>query len=110
MINILIIYNKSSIVEFSADGHSNFDELGKDIVCAAVSAVTQTAVIGLVDVLSIDVKLKRCDGYLKCILPADLSVEDRRNANIVLDTMFSGLKSIQYGYKDYISIEEKEVR
>ena len=32
---------------FSAHGHADFDEHGKDIVCAAVSAVLQAARLGL---------------------------------------------------------------
>jgi uncharacterized protein YsxB (DUF464 family) len=34
-------------LKIEADGHANFDHPGKDIVCASVSAIIQTAVLGL---------------------------------------------------------------
>ena len=39
---------------FTASGHSGFAERGHDIVCAAVSALTQTCELGLSDVLGLE--------------------------------------------------------
>lgn len=78
-------------------------------MCAAVSAVAQTAVIGLTDVAGLSPEYRQQDGFLQCILPAGLSDKDRKTAEIVLQTMLAGLKSIQCGYSDFISIEEREV-
>lgn len=38
---------KSGLVSIKVEGHANYDEHGKDIVCSAVSAITQTALLGL---------------------------------------------------------------
>lgn len=43
MINIYLTKNSITI-----DGHADYAESGKDIVCAAVSAVLQTTQIGLI--------------------------------------------------------------
>lgn len=110
MINVSIIYDNGSIREFSVDGHAGYSESGRDIVCAAVSAVTQTAVIGLTEVLGLKIKYEQKDGWLRCVLPGNMNSEDRKLAGAVLNTMLAGLQSIQYSYKDYISIKEKEVR
>lgn len=37
----------SGLVVIKAEGHANYAEHGKDIVCASVSTVLQTAVLGL---------------------------------------------------------------
>lgn len=37
----------SGDVQISIKGHANSNEYGKDIVCAGVSAVVQTALLGL---------------------------------------------------------------
>jgi uncharacterized protein YsxB (DUF464 family) len=110
MIRISVRYGRDGSIEaFSVNGHAGYDEAGRDIVCAAVSAVVQTAVIGLTDVVGLSPEYHRQDGFLQCILPTGLSDKDRKAAGLVLHTMLAGLKSIQYGYSDFISIEEREV-
>ena len=37
-------------------GHTGYAEEGEDIVCAAVSSVVQTAVLGLMQLVGIDVE------------------------------------------------------
>ena len=98
-----------SIEEFTVKGHAGCGEAGRDIVCAAVSAVVQTAVIGLTDIAGLNPEYHQRDGFLQCILPGELSEEEKRTAGVVLRTMLAGLKSIQYGYPDLLSIEEREV-
>lgn len=96
------------ISRFEVSGHAGYDVPGKDIVCAAVSAVVQTAVIGLTDVIGLKVEYRQKNGNARCIIPKGLSVEQREKADIVLRTMVYGLKSIQSGYSEHISVLEKE--
>ena len=58
-----------NIVGFEVSGHSGYSERGKDIVCAAVSAIVQTAVIGLTEVLGIKVDYRQKAGEARCIIP-----------------------------------------
>ena len=44
---ITVLKKHGRLVGFEAKGHSGYAEAGEDIVCAAVSAVMQTAVIGI---------------------------------------------------------------
>jgi hypothetical protein len=46
MININIFMEDGKI-NISAEGHANYAEHGKDIVCSAISAIVQTTVMGL---------------------------------------------------------------
>ena len=59
MITIKINRNeKNEIVSFSLNGHAGYDVNGKDIVCAAVSAVTNMILIGLNEILNIKLKFE----------------------------------------------------
>ena len=44
------------ITGFSCSGHSGYAEEGSDIVCAAISALTQGAVIGLKEVIGLEAR------------------------------------------------------
>ncbi|MGI6189058.1 MAG: ribosomal-processing cysteine protease Prp [Clostridiales bacterium] len=98
-----------NIVGFEVSGHSGYSERGKDIVCAAVSAIVQTAVIGLTEVLGIKVDYRQKAGEARCIIPEELSGGQIEKINIILKTMLHGLMSIQEGYSDYIRVEERRL-
>lgn len=91
MIKVKIIRNQEQhIVEFYVTGHANKGPRGQDIVCAGVSALTQTAVLGLDHHLGTKIHLDIASGNLKmCLLdnPDPLT-------NAVLETMLIGLTEI----------------
>ncbi|HBG75712.1 ribosomal-processing cysteine protease Prp [Eubacteriales bacterium mix99] len=110
MIRVFVQYGQDGLIrEFAVKGHAGHGEAGRDIVCAAVSAVAQTAVIGLTDVVGICPKMVQKDGLLHCILPDGMSEREQAMAGTVLRTMFAGLKSIKCGYPNLLSIVEREV-
>lgn len=51
MTKITFFRRSGRFVGFCAEGHSGFSDEGSDIVCAAVSAVTQTAAIQAEEIL-----------------------------------------------------------
>lgn len=91
MIKINIVRNKLGYIEgFCVLGHANTAPHGHDIVCAGVSALTQTAVIGLERYLGHQVSLDIADGKLIVTLkdnPDDLT-------GAILETMVLGLREI----------------
>lgn len=91
------------------EGHSGFDEAGRDIVCSAVSAIVQTAVIGLEEVAGIKPIYHQKSGLADLKMPSGLPIAKTRKANIILETMLLGLKSIELGYGEYITIRERKV-
>lgn len=110
MIKVRIKRNSNQhISEFKITGHAYADEPGKDIVCAAVSMLTQTIILGLIEVLKVEVSYEIADGYLICCLPDELSQQERQQVNNLLDTMVLGIKNIQESYSQYISVHDKEV-
>ncbi len=110
MIIIRIFRNQDNqIYQFDISGHAHADEPGKDIVCAAVSALSQTTLLGLREVAGIETAHKIEHGYLNCSIPNELSDEKGREAQLLLETMVIGLKSMQKGYSKYIELHDKEV-
>lgn len=106
---ITVLKKHGRLVGFEAKGHSGYAEAGEDIVCAAVSAVMQTAVIGITDLVKCPAAFEMQDGELYLML--DRSVEDPewQQAELILGTMRLGLRSIQQEYSDYLKLIEREV-
>lgn len=102
--------NNQRILAFSVTGHSGYAHRGADIVCAGVSAVTQTTVLGLQQVLGIDCKGSQAAGEMHCALPADLDMALAEKADLLLSTMEQGLVALASAYADYVRIlNSKEV-
>lgn len=109
MINISIIRDKESFIwEFTIRGHAMYARSGKDIVCAAVSAVAYTALGGLQELCGIE-NYSDEDGYMKCSLPLDVTQEQKARAGIILDTMVIGLRQIELVYPKFVSVVDEEV-
>ncbi len=89
------------------DGHTGYGAEGEDIVCAALSSIVQTAVLGLMGVAGISVELMRDDknGILDMSLPDTLSQTRRHDADVILETMLMGIADLYEGYSDFIELE-----
>jgi len=110
MIHIVIYRDSAENIQgFLVEGHAGYADHGRDIVCAGVSAIAQTALLGLNDVANIKPAYEINDGWLKCTVPSNISAADREKANIILKTMLQGFRSIQLKYRKFLSIEEREV-
>lgn len=97
-----------AVVAFSASGHAGFSYRGTDIVCAAVSVLTQTAVNALPEHAGVTpaVEIDEESGYLRCVLPAAMGARERERAQLILETMVTGLRGIAREYSDYIQLKE----
>ena len=81
-------------------GHAGYDEYGKDIVCAAVSAVTLTCALGLRDILGKQGTYDSENGFMNVNI-ADKADEQ---SELLVKTMLQGLKMIQGKYPDTIKL------
>ena len=98
---------------FTASGHAGSRKIrGYDLVCCAISALTQTGVNALITVAGTEptVTLDEQTGYLRCILPDEMNMQTREKAEIVLRTVIQGLTDIQNIYPKFIRIQQKEWR
>ncbi len=104
---VSIFRNRANdIFGFSAKGHADDQsEKGFDIYCAAVSAITQTACIGLEEVAKAKVKLKIHDGFLSAFV-SEKDAEDIR-CQTIFKTLILGLQSFDEANPGYIQILEE---
>lgn len=79
---------------FEATGHTGMAAPGQDVACAAVSALTQSAALGLERHLGIDVTVVAGQGRFGCRLPSGLPADVRLRAEDILETMRLGLVEI----------------
>ncbi len=105
MTKVSVTRRGGKIVSVVCDGHTDYGQKGEDIVCAALSSIVQTAVLGLMAVAGINAKLNRSDGFLELHLPTDLGEEARHDADTILETMLLGVADLYEGYSDFIELE-----
>lgn len=105
MIRVRVRYVSGRIASFEASGHAGAAQYGRDIVCAAVSAVTQTAIEGLRQVAGVHPEVLRDDdtGFLSANLGPDLT---NREAQTILATMLVGLRAIAKDNPRYVRIDD----
>lgn len=115
MIRITIYKDKNNYIKrYSVSGHANYDEHGRDIVCAAVSVLTQTTLLSINRVAKIEedqifYSINQKSGYLDVEILDDISVEEFKNAQIILMSLVVGLESVIDSYPDYVTLEYREV-
>jgi uncharacterized protein YsxB (DUF464 family) len=106
MTAVKIYRQNGRIKKVACDGHTDYGEEGEDIVCAALSSVVQTAILGLMRVAAINLDYKILDqsGSLEFTLPS-LNESDRQNADMILETMLCGIADLNEGYSKFIKLE-----
>lgn len=90
---------------FKAEGHASFARRNKDIVCAAISALTQTTVNSLDEINHEDIEVATDDG----LLIFNLKSNKEPSSQILLQSLYLGLEGIskEYGTK-YCKVVIKE--
>lgn len=109
MITVTVTRENGNPVGFRVSGHANMGEYGEDLVCAAVSAIVQTAILGITEVCHISAGVSIDEGKTTCILSKDASADEIQSAGIVINTMIAGLRSIQHSYHRTLKFLNKEV-
>lgn len=94
---------------FEALGHTDYAQNGEDIVCAGISALTQAALMGIREHLKLPVAWEMEDGYLYCMLASEVEDPAWHDAEIILETMALGLRSLAETYATFIKLIEREV-
>lgn len=94
------------IAGFTVRGHAGLAPRGRDIVCAAVSALAQAAVAGLEDHLGLSPRVLTRPGYLECELAAGQEEDPRVQA--ILCTMLLGLRGVAEGRPGRVRVEDSE--
>ena len=102
MIEISLHCRGTYLTGFDISGHAGYSEEGSDIVCAAVSALAQTALLGLMEYLPRDVQYDMDDGLMRVMItkPCDASQH-------ILHTLELGLKEIARQYDEYVTLHSQ---
>ena len=114
MVTVTMLQQSGRTVGFTSTGHANHGEAGKDIVCSAISALTQTCFLGLVQVVGLQegaqiaVSIDEAKG-MTCVLAGDTRGEQLEKAELLFLTMEAGLASIAEGYRKALKIRHREV-
>ena len=101
-----------ALLGYRANGHSGYAGAGADIVCAAISALTQTTLNGLKNVLKAPVMFEIDDrrAFIEAELTPEATEEQIAQAQLLLETLLQGLQAIQRGYPRNVRIIFKERR
>ncbi|MDD3919572.1 MAG: ribosomal-processing cysteine protease Prp [Eubacteriales bacterium] len=109
MTTVTLLRQQNKLVGFTAAGHTEAGEYGSDIVCSAVSALTQTTVMALEELLHASMALQVEAGDMHCVLAADTPESTARDADLLLAAMSIGLGAIQKQYPENLIVQEREV-
>lgn len=101
MIRIKVIKENGNIVHLSLKGHANSDEKGKDLVCAAISAIITGGMNALENPNSFKLVLE--EGNAEISLLTSATKNDYQTLNVI----FVQLKTVMESNKKYIKIIEK---
>ncbi len=107
MVTIELFYRDESLVAYDLSGHALSRKKGEeyDLLCAAVSVLAITTTNGLTDVVMIKPEeLLVKDGRLRCVLPGELSNEQKLQADALLKTLVLGLESLAADYPKHVRI------
>lgn len=96
--------------KFEIKGHAGYDVYNRDIVCAGVTAVAQTAVLGLESLNTVSIKKKISDGYMYVEIKDTGSNNDSIRLCAIIDTMVLGLKDIERDYPTYVKVFDRRCK
>ena len=101
-----------ALTGYTAQGHSGYAEAGYDIVCAAVSALTQSTLNGLKNVLKAPVMFEVDDvrAFMEARLTPEVTQAQFESAQLLLKTLLEGLQAIQREYPQNLAIIFQERR
>ena len=94
------------ITGFSISGHSGYAEAGKDIVCAAISAIVTLAEATINDVCGAKAKVRVKEEDARITLTLPTSCDEEESIQAVLTGMMLTLISLREDHPDYIEVLE----
>ncbi len=115
--------SKGDYRKLNCFGHAEYDDFGQDTVCAAISMLVINTInaVETLTGISIDVRSDEETGLIDASFgctdetvtdPEDevSRIRSREDANLLIDAMILGIRSVQSDYGDgYVSLELLEV-
>ena len=102
MIKVTCYLNQNNrYVGLKIEGHANYDDYGKDIICSAVSSIFVGGCNAISDISNFKVLIESGKSELKLI-----GNEIDEHDLVVIETIVVQLKTIEDSYKKFIKICE----
>lgn len=101
MIDVYISKSDQHYSGFHVTGHAGYAERGKDIVCAAISALTITLCNTLLELSDVPVMEKRYFGQES---PSLLIVCPSDKTDIMIEQYKIGIEGVQEAFPDYVKL------
>ena len=101
-----------ALIGYQTEGHTGYAHAGADIVCAAISTLTQSTLNGLKNVLKAPVMFDQDDqgAFIEARLTPEATEEQIEKAQLLLVTLLEALQAIQRDYPRNVRIIFKERR
>ena len=108
MIRVTIYQKNKEIVGFKSEGHAEYDESGKDIVCAAVSTLVINTVNSIDQFTDDDYEVNQDE--TNALIEFQLTTDKpSRETSVLLKSLKLGLSGVSLGNSDYLRIFSEEV-
>lgn len=107
MIKVTIRKEQKDFIGFTTDGHAEFDEYGRDIICSGVSSLVINTINSIDRLTDSDISFKTNEdtGYIDCIINSP-----SHDSNLLMNSMVLGLEGIRDSYSEkYLEIITREV-
>ena len=83
--------------KITVSGHAEYAEHGKDIVCAAISTLSQVFVASVEELTAAQIKTAQTGGYMEIVIE-----ESTERAQVLLDSFLLGCRMIADQYPDNV--------
>ena len=85
--------------KITVQGHAGYDEPGKDIVCAAISTLSQVFVASVEELTAAQIKTAQTGGYMEIVIE-----ESTERAQVLLDSFLLGCRMVADEYPEYVRV------
>lgn len=110
MVTVHISKKNDQYVSYEMTGHAEFDDPGKDLVCAAVSILAQNTLVSFEEVAGVSgVICEVEDGYLYGELPLELTKEQCHDCDVLFRSFETGIRGLVEIYPEHIKLIIEEV-
>ncbi len=108
MIKIEIMRDREEVIKgYKVTGHSRYREKGEDIVCAAISALSLTGMMAGEKLASAALTEEPREGYVTFRAPEQLDYYQKRDLQIIMETVVIGMYQTARNYPGTITIYDE---
>ena len=105
MIKVTIFKKNNNYVGIKCNGHSGYDDFGRDIVCSAVSSLVFNTEIALNEVLKIKSKVQSNEKTAEFSLTVVDAKEKADVVNVIFESLEISLSRLEKQFKKNVKLE-----